>query len=1046
MAWTNDQMKAITLDGRNILTSAGAGSGKTAVLTQRVIEKVKAGISVDKLLILTFTNLAALEMKDRIRKALKKYPEYKDEVDKLDSAYISTFDSFSLALVKKYHYILNIDKDISITPEAVLSTYSIKAIDEIFDFLYNENNDDFLQLIEDFCMKNDDDIKKSILRINNTLDSIVNKEKYLQDYFYNVTNFSLELFNDKLKKYIEEYQGIVTSKMQNLLPFIDNLLEEADPDFSQINDFKNLVIYEKDYYKICQFMEESDSYFPRKNKNCSDGYSEAKSVLKKEIDKIKEFLKLKSYGDFENQIIKTKSNEKVIVEILIKLNDKINEYKKQNKLYTFYDIAKLAIKLVQDNENIREELKNDFYEIMVDEYQDTSDIQETLIDLISNNNVYRVGDVKQSIYRFRNANPNLFMDKYNSYKDSDEDYSETDSVKIDLKVNFRSRENVISGINDIFSLIMTEEFGGANYSSSHKMDYGNKSYDEVSGSLYDTEVINYHPLMEQDDKVHGYRNSEIEAFIIASDIKKRIEEGFLIFDKEEKVFRKITYSDFAILVDKSNDFETFKKIFEFEKIPLSIYKSESLLSGNNLTIINNILEFIVKVKNKEYDERFKHLFVSLARSFLFEMNDEDIFDIIKDNLIFQTSIYQKAYNIANELSTSSNIDILNAVCNEFAIVSLAPKIAGIDKLLADIDSIQILADSLNKANMYIEDLVNLINEIKENGIKLEYDTFIDTSSAVKMMTIHKSKGLEFPICYFPGLSSAFNELENKARFVFDREIGVICPYFENGIKETFLKDIFKEKNKLQERSEKVRLFYVALTRAREKIIFVDDINDEKKTKLSFKDARSYKEYLQILYGKVPFVYNNIDDVNLNKEYKYPKENELIASNDDMIIETKNLHLSNKVLEKTKIGFSKHLEEDVKEEIIKKGTEVHNLLEIIDFKNINLDTLDINENERFIITKLLLSNLFKKLIFENKKVKIYKEYEFIDGDRDGVIDLLLENDDEFIIIDYKLSNIDDNNYDIQVRGYMDYISKMTDKTVKGYLYSLLKGTYREIKFL
>lgn len=1042
MAWTKDQMKAITLCDRNILTSAGAGSGKTAVLTERVIEKVKAGTSVDRLLILTFTNLAAQEMKDRIRKALKKYPEFKEEVNKLDSAYIATFDSFSLSIVKKYHYVLNIDKDISITPEALLRVYSIKALDEIFDYLYQTNDYDFLQLIENFCMKNDNDIKKSILQINNALESIVEKEKYLQDYLFNLQNPQKDLYEVKVKKYIKEYEKIVFDKLYDLLPYIDDLILEADPNFVSINDFKTQIMTLNDYSKACQLIENNKLYFPRKNKNCTEDYSEKKAALNNEIKKLESLISLKTYSDFESQINKVQRNEKVIVNILIKLNDKIKEYKRKNKLYTFYDIAKLAIKLVKDNDNIREELKNDFYEIMVDEYQDTSDIQEALIDLISNNNVYRVGDVKQSIYRFRNANPNLFMEKYNSYKDSNEQLLPNESVKIDLKVNFRSRDNVISSINEIFSLIMTDNFGGANYSLAHKMEYGNKAYDEVSGSTYDTEVINYHKLMNQTEK-NSYTNAEIEAFIIVNDIKKKIKEGFLVFDKDEKKFRRAKECDFAILVDKSNDFETFKKIFEYEKVPLSIYKSESLLSGYNLIIINNILEFIILIKNKDFGERFKHLFVSIARSFLFEMSDEEIFDIINNKLIFETIIYQKAHNVVSRLSTSSNKEVLNLICDEFHIISSAPKVSGIEKLLADIDSIHILAQSLNESNMYIEDLVLLINEIKENNIKLEYDTFIDTSSAVKMMTIHKSKGLEFPICYFSGLNSAFNEEENKAHFVFNRELGIICPYYENGIKDTFVKDIFREKNKLQDRSEKVRLFYVALTRAREKIIFVDDIDEEKKPKQSFVKARSYKEYLQILYDRIKFKYNEIDDISLTKEYKYPKINDLTFNKSDLII-TKELNISNEVIEKTKTNFSKELD-DASSEMVSRGTEIHNILEIIDFKNTSqIENLILKEDDKYIINKLLNSNLFKSLIFECKEdVKIYKEYEFIDENKNGIIDLLLEYKDTFVIIDYKLSNIHDENYDLQVQGYMNYITKITNKKVKGYLYSLLRGEYREI---
>lgn len=1031
MAWTNDQLKAINISGRNILTSSGAGSGKTAVLTERVIEKVKHGISVSNLLILTFTHLAALEMKSRIRASLKKYPEYKEEVNKLDSCYITTFDSFSLSIVKKYHYVLNINRNISICHQSLISSFILKSIDEIFEEMYEENNDAFLNMIYSLCLKDDQLIKNFIFKTYiGKFSSLIDIEKYLM----------CELKKQDDEEYIlllkKQYEEMLKGKISELKKSVDEVIKFADPNFDSIETFKN-ILYDESIENINEAFDNFKSYFPNKNKNCDEEYSKVKEKLKKEVKDIRELLEYQTLSDFKNDLEKVKGTKNVIIEIFLKLNEKVKNYKRNNDLYDFSDIARLAIKLVSENESIKEELQKNFLEIMVDEYQDTSDIQEKLISLISNNNVYYVGDVKQSIYRFRNANPILFMNKYNTFKDSNSLYKDGESIKIDLKMNFRSRNSVIKAVNSIFSSIMTDSFGGANYEEEHKMEYGNKGYDALDNDSYDMEVLNYHGLSELD-----YEKVEKEAFIICKDIKEKIAQGFMVFDKETKSFRKIKYSDFAILISKSTDFNTFKKIFEYENIPLSLFKSESLLSGYNLIIIKNLLKFIIKTKNKEFDDEYKHLYASLSRSFLCEKTDGEVFSDLTENKIFASEIYNKALEIILNIDILNNVSVLACVINEFDLINKSFKSKQINKLLSDITSLSDLAQNLNNVNLYISDLVDLIDCILDNDLKLEYDVYMDTNSSVKLMTIHKSKGLEFPICYFPSLYSQFNNRDFKANFCFDNELGIIVPYFDKGIKKTFLNTLFVSSNQIQELSEKVRLFYVALTRAREKIIFLDDIDyDKDYSNTSINKAKSYREYLQSLYSKITFKITNVDTLeNITQKYKFFRDKDLQVIKEEPIM-TKRINVSKEIL------VNKHYSKEVDEVSFEKvklmdlGTRMHEFLEYYDFENKDIELEDLN----FMFKKIVSSPLFEKYIYTKKgKVSIYKEHEFMYNNYNGIIDLLLEYDDEYVIIDYKLSNIDDTSYDKQVRGYMDYVHSITNKNVKGFLYSLYKGTYREVK--
>lgn len=277
MAWTNDQLKAINISGRNILTSAGAGSGKTAVLTERVIEKVKHGISVSNLLILTFTHLAALEMKSRIRASLKKYPEYKEEVNKLDSCYITTFDSFSLSIVKKYHYVLNINRNISICHQSLISSFILKSIDEIFEEMYEENNDAFLNMIYSLCLKDDQLIKNFIFKTYiGKFSSLIDIEKYLM---YELKKQDDEEYILLLKK---QYEEMLKGKISELKKSVDEVIKFADPNFDSIETFKN-ILYDESIENIKEAFDNFKSYFPNKNKNCDEEYSKVKEKLKKKL-------------------------------------------------------------------------------------------------------------------------------------------------------------------------------------------------------------------------------------------------------------------------------------------------------------------------------------------------------------------------------------------------------------------------------------------------------------------------------------------------------------------------------------------------------------------------------------------------------------------------------------------------------------------------------------------------------------------------------------------------------------------------------------------
>ena len=355
-------------------------------------------------------------------------------------------------------------------------------------------------------------------------------------------------------------------------------------------------------------------------------------------------------------------------------------------MYEFNDIAKMAISVLEQNENIRLELKNYYNEIMVDEYQDTNDIQEKFISLIENNNVYMVGDIKQSIYRFRNANPNIFRNKYNNYEKLN------GGIKIDLLQNFRSREEVLNNINDVFKLVMDDKIGGAEYEKTHQMQFGNKSYikEGLINQNNDFEILNY----KYEDKT--YTKEEIEIFTIATDIKNKINSHYKVFDKDEKIIRDIEYKDFCIIMDRNTEFPKYKKIFEYMQIPLTLYQDEVLTLENDILVLKNIMNFIVKINKKEYDTEFKYYFTSIARSYLFRLSDNEIFDTFKNKNFYNNEIFKISKEISNNLESLTNEEFIEEIINKFNIIEKTIKTGNIEASLIRIEYLLNLSNNLTE--------------------------------------------------------------------------------------------------------------------------------------------------------------------------------------------------------------------------------------------------------------------------------------------------------------------------------------------------------------
>ncbi len=724
----------------------------------------------------------------------------------------------------------------------------------------------------------------------------------------------------------------------------------------------------------------------------------------------------------------------------------------------------MAIDIIDQHDDIRLEIKNYFKEILIDEYQDTNDLQEEFIGRIENNNVYMVGDIKQSIYRFRNANPAIFKQKYDDYK------ADKGGQAIDLLENFRSRKEVLEDINVIFDRLMDGKIGGADYNPGHRMVHGNTQYDKEGANQQDHHLdflaYSYNPRAKE-YPFTVLSTTEVEAFEIAIDIEENVHSGYLVYvenpETKEMEKRPCRYSDFCILLDRSTAFEQYKQILTYKAIPLEIAQEEKMNDSDLMAVIKSLFKLVNCVFTRNYGYDFKFSYASVARSFIVEMSDDQLFAIIRNNDFEKTELMQKIYKICQGVENKSLSQIYLELVKEFEIDEKLRKIGDVYNNQVKMEYLNTLMHNLNQMNYTLTQFVEYLDEVYDGEEKdLTFNMSKPDVDAVKIMTIHKSKGLEFTICYFPGLSKRFNDADKKESFSFNKNLGIVIPAFiENcGLQDTIKKEVNKYGFDNDDVAEKIRLFYVALTRTREKMIAVGPLEDESVDDPVISDdvrlkMNSFIKMLNPLYselnGKNGMHIINILDENddmesygFSKNYRQNKKDVFAMIEPvEQEIEVKQLASIEPVnLYASRFSKNAGLIEKETQDVMDFGTRMHYYLETLDFQNPDFTLIPKRYHQK--LKAFLASDIMKKAA----DGKSYREYEFMYLDEDlnerhGFIDLLMEYEDHFDIIDYKLKHIDDENYDKQLNGYRQYLKTLTAKKVNCYLYSIYDGVYREV---
>lgn len=864
--WTKSQEQAISSKPGTVLVSAAAGSGKTSVLVERVIRKItnkSNPIDIDKFLIVTFTKAAATEMKERISARLtelisqnpKDINLYRQQM-LLKSAQIGTIDSFCNTFVKENFYRLEISPNFKIANESEISMLKEKALQNTFDYFYSLNDENFKKLLDIFgSEKSLDLLFDAIKNIDIFLNSSAFPEKWCEksinlydenskkenvwfsvilDYCKDAVDFSICVltdclntineFDDLKKTYLETFENDILN-IEDLKASFDT--KNYDIIFKKINDFSFLRL------KPCKTKE---------NTIYKDEVVLKREYVKKIIKNIKKY-----YIYTPKQNIQDKKDLssilKTLFEVTFYFRKEFYKLKNLRNILDFNDLERFTLKLlIKDIDpltktDIAKELSEKYIEVMVDEYQDINEVQDIIFKLVTKDesNLFMVGDVKQSIYKFRQSRPQIFLNKKNSFSIYDEKNLNF-PCKIILDKNFRSKKSVIDAVNAIFECLMSKKVGDMDYAQEEKLSYA-ASYD-LEDSKKDVSVYFVENQALEED------NDVLQSRQIARIILQTISEGYQV--KKCDKYRNATFSDFCILIRNANSHaHIYAKTLNELGIPSFCEAKDKFLETIE---ISNMFSILKVIDNPINDIQL----IATMMSAMFGFKIEEINEIRQ--LTKEGAFYFALKNYAEKSERVKNfIEKIDKYRQLSTIMSCSELI---DYIYQDTQypymCLAMASGNLKKANLFLfKDYAEKFDQDSSKGLGsfLEYLENLkqknsdlpsaaissEIENTVKIMSIHKSKGLEFPICIIADLSRKF--VVDSDNIVFHPELGS-CLKLKNDSgmvkKSNMIFDAICLKNKNEDISEEMRVFYVAVTRAKQKIVMIGALKDVDLKKMSEK--------------------------------------------------------------------------------------------------------------------------------------------------------------------------------------------------------------------
>lgn len=876
--WNDEQIQAINTREGAILVSAAAGSGKTAVLVERVIQMLtdkEADIRADQLLIVTFTNLAADEMKTRINKRIDKLLDecssnpnldenyLRNQKLLLDKAHISTIDSFCKDIVTTEYTRFNISPDYRIGDTAELKAIQYGAIEQTAEEYYQR--DDFREIAELFTTTNSDNtLKTAIINLYNFLSALPFPEKWLEQTIQNLENSLYDVLNsvwiqnilEDIKRDIEYAKGIMynNTKIHMALDNSDDIIlscpkrneqikleYEFIEELSKCKSWNDLQNFSKKIPSSALFVKlVSKRNLSDEGKELNKSYRDNREILQNTVKSISEKVSL-SEEDLQNQLIDVIRVSKVLFEFVNDFTKLYSEMKREKNILDFADLERftlLTLAEVDENGeffvdeaenfvryNITErakELSANFKQVIVDEYQDVNQLQDIIFRIISNNNknLFVVGDVKQSIYGFRQAMPDIFIGRRKDYNKKSDNIAQN----IILKRNYRSRDGVTDFVNFVFAHLMKKEIGNLEYEAEDFLVAGAKYIGENESDIY----VHLNNLPERNSKL----SEKLEAKKIADIIKNSV-NIYNITDGD--ITRKATYKDIAILMRSVKNTSILTNYLEQCGIPVITETKASLLDCKEVKIIIDLLRVI---DNPMQDIPLYSVLVSPMFGFTPQQIAQircknGIKKFLYSNVIMESNVDNRLKSFVEDIEYYREIaannptdELINIIYRKTAITEYVNALENGEVILNNLRMLYNCSKNFeDEQNKGVSSFIRYIDKARESDASLDTQTGANTDgNAVRIMTIHHSKGLEFPICILANIGKQPVNFTDK--LYFDRKLGIglkLKDTNSSAIYKTFPYMAIVNKMKIDDVAEELRVLYVALTRAREQLHIIGSV-------------------------------------------------------------------------------------------------------------------------------------------------------------------------------------------------------------------------------
>ena len=859
--WTEEQQQAITARNSNLLVAAAAGSGKTAVLVERIVQMIcQDGIDIEHLLIVTFTNAAAGEMRERITAAIVQQLESRQEdsehlrrqLQMLNRSSISTLHAFCTDIVRGYFHLLDIDPKFRIGDDTECSLLRMEAVEDILEEAYERGEETFLGLVERFAnAKYDSPVEDLILRTHKFIQSQPNPQGWLEEKVKDFDLHETELDQNAWVLSMDQDLQMKLNGAQDL--FLQAIaLIDRDPGLDgyrpAINDDLSLVkalnssLQQGLSCLFDQLQTVSHTRLGRVTNDC-DPYlqmrvKELRDDGKKLIQGMQKATMGKSLADCADDLQQLYPYMQSLASLVDHLTQRYQEKKTEKGLLDFNDLEHYALRILAYPE-VAQAYRSKYHYLFVDEYQDSNLVQESLLNYIKgDNNLFMVGDVKQSIYRFRLADPSLFIEKYHRFQQADGALNR----RIDLGKNFRSRAEIIDGANYIFKHIMSEQLGEIDYDQPAYLYYGSTMEEIEDASIEVLLIEKDQGLLELDEDAEDLSDIEVEARFAARRIKELL--GQNIYDPRLKSVRPLEYRDMVILMRSTKErAENYLDILAEQGIPSYADVTSGYFEALEVEMLLSLLHII---DNKKQDIPL----LSVLRSPIGKFTVEDLISIRLASRA--THMHQALEEYINGPSDELSLR-LSAFMDQLHNWKDQARFMPIEKLIWKLmletnyyDYVGAMPGGVQRqANLRL--LLDRARQFQESSLKglFNFIKFIDglqsgsgdmgiarvlgeEDNVVRIMSIHKSKGLEFPVVILAGMGKQFNLSDTNASVLFHKDLGIGPIYVDPEARvkgDTIARMAMQSRIRIESLSEEMRILYVGCTRPINKLIMLASLKN-----------------------------------------------------------------------------------------------------------------------------------------------------------------------------------------------------------------------------